>query len=57
MTTDIASNSLSNEGRADNLVKKYGFDFTKISKSEIKGLIEKEIENYQDGSSEYIRVL
>ena len=54
---DVVPNSLSNEERADNLVKKYGFDFAKISKNEIRGLIEKEIENYQDGSSEYIRVL
>lgn len=57
INTDVAPNSLSDEERVDNLVKKYGFDFIKISKSEIRGLIEKEIENYQDGSSEYIRVL
>lgn len=57
INTDVAQNTLSNEERADNLVKKYGFDFTKISKSEIRDLIEKEIENYQEGSSEYIRAL
>ena len=57
INTDVAQGVLSNEERADNLVKKYGFDFAKISKSEIRGLIEKEIENYQEGSSEYIRVL
>lgn len=57
INTDVAQKSLSNEERANNIVKKYGFDFTRISKSEIRGLIEKEIENYQDGSSEYIRVL
>ncbi len=57
INTDAAQNTLSNEERADNLVKKYGFDFAKISKSEIRGLLEKEIENYHEGSSEYIRVL
>ena len=44
INTDVAPNSLSDEERVDNLVKKYGFDFTKISKSEIRDLIEKEIE-------------
>ncbi len=57
INVDVAQDTLSNEERADNIVKKYGFDFAKISKSEIKDLIEKEIENYQEGSSEYIRVL
>lgn len=57
INSDVSSNSLSNEERADNLVKKYGFDFEKISKSEIRDLLEKEIDNYQEGSSEYIRVL
>lgn len=57
INTDAAQNTLSNEERADNLVKKYGFHFTKISKSEIRDLIEKEIENYQEGSFEYIRAL
>lgn len=57
INSDVSSNSLSNEERADNLVKKYGFDFAKIKKREIKDLLEKEINNYQEGSSEYIRVL
>lgn len=46
-----------NEERAKNIVQKYGFDFDKISKQEIRDLIEQEIENFQEGSSEYIRVL
>ncbi len=54
---DFAQDALSNEERAANIVEKYGFDFDKISKNEIRELIEKEIENYQEGSSEYIRVL
>jgi len=33
INTDAAQNTLSNEERADKLVKKYGFDFAKISKS------------------------
>lgn len=48
---------IDNEERARNIVRKYRFDFDKIPKNEIKDLIEKEIENFQEGSSEYIRVL
>jgi len=48
---------IDNEERARNIVQKYRFDFDKIPKYEIKDLIEKEIENFQEGSSEYIRVL
>lgn len=57
INADFAQDALSNEERAANIVEKYGFDFDKISKNEIRELIEKEIENYQEGSSEYIRVL
>ena len=46
-----------NEERAKNIIQKYRFDFDKIPKPEIVDLIKKEIENYQEGSSEYIRVL
>ncbi len=48
---------MDNEERAEQLIKKYGFCFTAISKSEIVELIEKEIADYQEGSSEYIRLL
>ncbi|MCM1315054.1 MAG: hypothetical protein NC205_02665 [Prevotella sp.] len=48
---------MKNLKRAEKLVKKYGFDFEKIPKSEITDLLETEIENYQEGSSEYIRLL
>lgn len=48
---------MDNEERAEQLVVKYGFDFDNIPKSEIIELIEKEIENFQEGSSEYIRLL
>ena len=46
-----------NEIRATNILKKYNFNFNKIDKNEIISLIEQEISNYQEGSSEYIRVL
>lgn len=48
---------MDNEERAEQLVAKYGFDFNSISKSEIVELIETEIDNFQEGSSEYIRLL
>ncbi len=49
--------NMTNEQRAEQIIKKYGFDFDKISKKEIIDLLCKEIEDYQAGSSEYIRVL
>ncbi len=48
---------MTNEQRAEQLLKLYKFDFDKIPKSDIVDLINKEISNYQNGSSEYIRVL
>lgn len=48
---------MTNEQRAEEIINKYKFDFNSIPKSEIRGLIEAEISNYQPGSSEYIRVL
>lgn len=48
---------MTNEQRAEAIIKKYGFDFDKISKEEIRSLIEAEIADFQEGSSEYIRVL
>lgn len=48
---------MTNEQRAEQLIKKYGFDFEQIPKEEIIELMQKEIEDYQAGSSEYIRVL
>ncbi len=48
---------MKNLQRAEKLIKKYGFDFEKIPKHEIISLLETEIENYQEGSSEYIRLL
>ena len=48
---------MTNEQRAEYIIKKYGFDFDKIPKKEIIELIEKEITDYQAGSSEYIRLL
>lgn len=48
---------MTNEQRAEALIKELGFDFDTISKAYIEELLKKEIENYQDGSSEYIRVL
>ncbi|MDE5892738.1 MAG: hypothetical protein K2H45_07450 [Acetatifactor sp.] len=48
---------MTNEQRAERLIEKYGFDFDRIPKGEIIDLIQKEIADYQAGSSEYIRVL
>lgn len=48
---------MTNEQRAEQIIKKYGFDFEQIPKEEIIELIQKEILNYQAGSSEYIRLL
>ena len=48
---------MTNEQRAEKLIQTYGFDFDSISKNEIRRLLEAEIENYQEGSSEYIRLL
>lgn len=48
---------MTNEQRTEKILKRYGFDFNKISKTDIRKLLEDEILNYQNGSSEYIRVL
>lgn len=48
---------MTNEQRAEVLIKKYGFNFAMIPKEEIIELIEKEIYNFQARSSEYIRLL
>lgn len=48
---------MTNEQRAEKLIKRLGFDFESISKDEIRELIEQEIAHYQSGSSEYIRLL
>ena len=48
---------MTNEQRAENLIAELGFDFGKISKDYIISLLEEEISNYQEGSSEYIRLL
>lgn len=48
---------MTNEQRAEQVIKKYGFRFSDIPKQEIIDLLQKEIANYQPGSSEYIRLL
>lgn len=48
---------MDNEERAELLIAQYGFDFDKIPKSEIIELLQQEIDDFQEGSSEYIRVL
>ena len=48
---------LTNEQRAQALIKELGFDFDKIDKKRIIDLIGKELSQYKDGSSEYIRLL
>ena len=46
-----------NEIRAEKILKQYGFDFCNVSRPEIIGLLNEEISNYQEGSSEYLRIL
>lgn len=48
---------MTNEKRAEKLLKRYGFDFDTIPKNEIRKQIEQEIESFQEGSSEYLRLL
>ncbi len=48
---------MNNEKRAEILINRYGFDFSEKYHAEIKQFIEKEITNYQSGSSEYLRFL
>ena len=48
---------MTNEQRAEELIVKLGFDFSRISKSYIARLLQDEINNFQDGSSKYIRLL
>ena len=48
---------MTNGQRAMEVIKKYGFDFNHIPKQEIIDLIQKEIADYEPGSSEYIRLL
>lgn len=48
---------MNNGERAEVLIKKYNFDFSQKYHAEIRQLLENEIRNYQDGSSEYLRFL
>ncbi len=48
---------MTNEQRAEQIISRYGFDFESINKADIIDLIEKEISDFQEGSSEYIRLL
>lgn len=48
---------MTNEKRAEELIQRFGFEFRTIPKGEIRNLIEQEIEHFQEGSSEYIRLL
>lgn len=48
---------MTNEQRAEKIIERYGFDFENIPKEEIIALIEAEYGNFQEGSSEYIRLL
>ena len=48
---------MTNEQRAEELIGKLGFDFSKISKFYIVELLQDEINYFQYGSSEYIRLL
>ncbi|MGN1412148.1 MAG: hypothetical protein ACI4WH_06560 [Oscillospiraceae bacterium] len=46
-----------NEQRAEILAKKFNFDFSEKYHNEIIELLQNEIGNYHEGSSEYIRFL
>ncbi len=48
---------MTNEERAEALIRALGFDFAAISKERIQALLQREIEDFQEGSSEYIRLL
>ena len=54
---DMEPADMTNEKRAEELIRRLGFDFDSISKSEIRELIRQEMENFHEGSSEYIRLL
>lgn len=56
-TSAAARTELTNQQRAEALIDELGFDFDKIDKNRIRQLIEKELSDYQEGSSEYIRLL
>ena len=49
--------SPNNEKRAELLLRKYGFNFDTLPHEEIRSLLKNEIENYVEGSGEYLRVL
>lgn len=57
MDSDSLYTELSNEERAAEIVRRYGFRFRQIPKEEIRELLEQETEHYRHGSSEYIRLL
>lgn len=48
---------MNNEEQTEVLIKRYDFDFSHKYHAEIRQLLEKEIINYQNGSSEYLRFL
>ncbi|MEY8386997.1 hypothetical protein AALC17_06790 [Oscillospiraceae bacterium 38-13] len=48
---------MTNEQRAEQIINRYGFDFSKIPGEEIAALLRREIGDYHPGSSEYIRLL
>ena len=49
--------NLNNDERTEVLIKIYDFDFSQKYHVAIRELLEKEIMNFQDGSSEYLRFL
>ena len=46
-----------NEKRAEKVLKRFEFDFKQEYRDEIRELLIEEINNYQEGSSEYLRML
>ena len=46
-----------NEMRAKNVLERFGFNFKEEYRKEIRLLLEEEFDNYQPGSSEYLRAL
>ena len=46
-----------NEERAKRVLERFGFNFNQEYRDEIRQLLNKEFDDYQEGSSEYLRVL
>lgn len=46
-----------NEIRAEELIRKYGFNFENVPREDLRLLLQKEIKNFTPGTSSYVRTL